>query len=524
MVTQPDRDRTGDFTTILVKVILLGLVNALTLWALPILLSDRQYGPLAVLLLGVLAADYVFLSRRAYPLRFLLPGFAFLALTVVYPLGYTVYVAFTNFSTGHILTKQMAINQYLDRYIVQEGLPAYRPEYFRNKAGAFAVLLTDLNGGHFVGYDGKACSLAESALKPMDSDGDGIYDRLGDFARLGTLQILPLLSRLQNLTFTYRGVALRMRRPEEFASYIPQYHYDARRDALVDQASGKVYHAKAGRFISLDGASLDIGYKTTVGWLNFKNLLTDRRIADPFLRVFSWTVAWATLSVAGTFTLGLLLAVLLNDPRLRLRGFYRVLLVVPYAFPTFISALIWRGLFNTEFGQINALLAPILGHGIPWLQDPMWAKAALLIVNLWLSFPYMMLITLGALQSIPEDLYEAATVDGAIGWQQFSRITLPLLLIILLPLLIASFAFNFNNFNVIYLVTEGRPAIPGALTPTGATDILISYTYRMAFEGGVGSKNYGLAAAVSLLIFLIVGIITWINFRFAGAFKEAHDR
>ncbi|HBR33584.1 MAG TPA: maltose ABC transporter permease, partial [Firmicutes bacterium] len=199
---------------------------------------------------------------------------------------------------------------------------------------------------------------------------------------------------------------------------------------------------------------------------------------------------------------------------------YRSILIIPYAMPAFVTCLIWRGLFNTELGIINsALLVPLFGKAIPWFQDPFWAKVAVLIVNLWLGFPYMMLICSGALQSIPHELYEAAMVDGASGWKRFRTITFPLMLSQVTPLLIASFAFNFNNLNVIYLVTKGRPPIPGAITPTGATDILISYTYRMAFESGSGG-NYGLAAAVSLLIFLLVSIITLVNIKSSRMFKE----
>jgi len=500
----------------------LGILPALALWALPVLLDDRQYVLLVGLFLGVACIDYVFLSPRAYPLRFLLPGLFFMALMVVYPIGYTVAVSFTNFGTGHILTLEQAMSQYTSRYILKEDLPAYKPQFFRDESGHFAVLLTGSDGQQLVGIGDKAVPLAESPLKPADVNNDGTYEKLGPYQAITGLNVFTYLSTLQNLSYAYRGNVLKMRSLEEFATYVPQFRADKARRALIDFQDGTVYRAVNGNFTSAKGVSLDIGYKTTVGWRNFKDLLTDRRISAPFFRVFSWTVIWAFLSVVETFTLGMFLAVLLNDRRLKLKGLYRVLLIIPYAMPAFISALIWRGLFNTEIGVINRMLQPILGRGIPWLQDPFWAKVALLIVNLWLGFPYAMLVSLGALQSIPGELYEAAMVDGASGWQQFSRITLPLILVALAPLLIASFAFNFNNFTVIYLVTRGRPAIPNALTPTGATDILISYTYRMAFESGNGG-NYGLASAVSLLIFLIVGALSWINFKFTGALEEVRE-
>ena len=169
--------------------------------------------------------------------------------------------------------------------------------------------------------------------------------------------------------------------------------------------------------------------------------------------------------------------------------------------------------------MINQILKATIGSGVPWLQDPVWAKVALVILNLWLGFPYMMIVCLGALQSINSEMYEAAVVDGASTWQQFYHITLPLLMVSVAPLLIASFSFNFNNFSVIYLLTRGRPPIVNAQTPAGHTDILISYTYRLAFESGRG-VDYGLASAVTLVIFLITGAITFLNFRFTGALEE----
>ncbi|MGQ9778585.1 MAG: maltose ABC transporter permease MalF [Bacillota bacterium] len=510
----------GDRTGSIAKIVLLGLLNALAVWGIAVLTGDRQYVLLAMLILGVSALDFVYLCKRAYPLRFILPGTIFLVLMVIFPILYTIYISFTNLGTGHLLSKDQAIRQYTNRFLLREDLPTYRAEIFKREEADFAFLLTASDGTKLVAAGGVAKPVEEADLKPLDVDKDGIVDRLGPYERQSTLGVFRYLGQLQKLAFKYQGVLLKMRTPQEFASYMPQYAYDQAKDAIIDLTTGTAYYAKDGSFTSRHGESLDIGFRSFIGWRNFKNLLTDRRYSSPFLRVFIWTIIFAAVSVLETFALGLLLAVLLNDPRLRLRGLYRVLLIVPYALPAFITCLIWRGLFQTETGVINNyLIVPLLGRAIPWLQDPFWAKVALLVVNLWLGFPYMMLICLGALQSIPEDLYEAAIVDGATGWQQFKWITLPLVLAALAPLLISSFAFNFNNFNVIYLVTRGRPAIPGSLTPTGATDILISYTYRMAFEGGSGT-NYGLAAAVSLVIFLLVGTITALNFRYTKAMEE----
>ncbi|MDK2932000.1 MAG: arabinogalactan oligomer / maltooligosaccharide transport system permease protein [Bacillota bacterium] len=531
----------GTLAGALAKILLLGPLNAVAVWAAVILAGERLYWLLALLVVGCGLIDYVFLARRAYPWRYLVPGLFFMAVMVVYPLCYTVLVAFTNYGTGHILSKDMAIQHYTSRYVLKEDLPQYSAAIFRDDAGRFAVLLTDSAGQRLVGVKDKVVPLEDAGLEPVDEDGDGVLDRIGDFRAVPTLAVFKYLSDLQKLEFHVGGDGggnggngggdsdsdsddnvLKMRTPTSFATYSPEFRYDKDRDALVDVERETVYYARDGSFVADSGEALDTGYKAKVGWRNFRNLVRNPQISGPFFRVFVWTFVWAALSVLTTFSLGLLLAVILNDAKMKFRTFYRVVLILPYAMPAFISALIWRGLLNTEVGLVNSVLKSIIGVGVPWLQDPLWAKVALIIVNLWLGFPYMMLVCLGALQSIPHELYEASTVDGATGWQQFWRITLPLLLVSVAPLLISSFAFNFNNFNVVYLVTKGRPAIPGAQTPAGATDILISYTYRLAFESAAGT-DYGLAAAVTMIIFLIVGTLSWINFRFTGALEEVRE-
>jgi arabinogalactan oligomer / maltooligosaccharide transport system permease protein len=180
-----------------------------------------------------------------------------------------------------------------------------------------------------------------------------------------------------------------------------------------------------------------------------------------------------------------------------------------------MTALVWAGMLNREFGIVNRML----DASIPWLTDPTMAKVSILLVNLWLGFPYMFLITTGALQSIPSELREAAAVDGANAFSAFRRVTFPLLLISVAPLLIASFAFNFNNFNIIYLLTRGGPPIVGAQTPAGHTDILISYTYRLAFEAGRG-QDLGFAAAISVIIFVLVAAFSAFSFRYTRSLEE----
>jgi len=216
-----------------------------------------------------------------------------------------------------------------------------------------------------------------------------------------------------------------------------------------------------------------------------------------------------------TFILGLALAVTLNDPRVRGQKLYRSILLLPYAVPGFITILIWSGFYNQDFGLINHLT----GLHINWLGSALWAKAALLLTNLWLGFPYMFLISTGALQAIPGELKEAASIDGAGAFTSFRRITFPLLLVGVAPILVASFAYNFNNYNVIQLLTQGGPFTPDNPN-AGGTDILISYTARLAF--GAGGAQFGFASAIDTLLFGITGVLAAAQFRFTRRLEEVN--
>jgi arabinogalactan oligomer/maltooligosaccharide transport system permease protein len=182
--------------------------------------------------------------------------------------------------------------------------------------------------------------------------------------------------------------------------------------------------------------------------------------------------------------------------------------------PGFLSLLVWQGLLNDDFGVVNR----IFHLDVPWLFDANWAKVSVLLVSIWLTVPYLFLVSLAALQSIPGELVEAARVDGGGPWQLFRRVTLPLVLVAVSPLLIASFAFNFNNFNNIYLLTGGGPPMQNS-SIAGATDILISYTYKLAIATGKG-QDYGLASAVSIIIFLIVATISGVSFSRTKALEN----
>ena len=263
------------------------------------------------------------------------------------------------------------------------------------------------------------------------------------------------------------------------------------------------------------GEAFAQGWKENVGLKNFTRVLTDDTLRTGFVKIFLWNMFFAVFSVLSTFLLGMLLALLLNDPRLRGKAIYRSLLILPYALPTFITALVWKSMYNQDFGLINSYT----GLNVDWLGNPWAAKAAILVTNLWLGFPYMFIVCTGALQSIPGDVREAARIDGANAFRMLRSIIMPLLLVAVGPLLIASFAFNFNNFTLIFLLTGGGPFDAGN-TSIGSSDLLITYAYRLAFSGT--TPNYGFAAAVSIFIFIIVALLSYSGFRRTKSLEEVN--
>jgi arabinogalactan oligomer/maltooligosaccharide transport system permease protein len=296
----------------------------------------------------------------------------------------------------------------------------------------------------------------------------------------------------------------------------PTLRYEPKRGVFVRLRDGAVFHDNhRGAFVH-GAEELEPGWKTSIGGKNFGAIIHDPLVRGPFWRIFAWTIVFATSVVFLSFAAGLLLAIALDKKGMRFQRTYRSLILIPWAIPGFLSLLVWQGLLNDDFGVVNRLF-----HlNVPWLFDANWAKVSVIMVSFWLTVPYFFLVSMGALQSIPDELTEAARVDGGSPRQIFRRVTLPLVLVATAPLLIASFAFNFNNFNNIYLLTSGGPT--QANQPiAGATDILITYTYKLAIATGKG-QDYGLASAVSILIFFIVATISAVSFSRTRALENVN--
>lgn len=490
----------------------LAVIDAVALWLVYQMLADGVWFLALPIALVTIFLNAVFLRRNAYPLRWLSPGMALLILMFIYPLAFTVYTAFTNYGDGHLLTKQQTINLIEQSHVyLPDGADVFEWAAYRD-GGRYLLWLRSDAGQTYLAAPGEPVRAVEPArYAPLDTD--GMPQQVDGYQRLPRGETVRHLSTLDQISFGHAPQEVRIRSLDAAAFYQQRYEYDVQADAIVDRSTGVRYAAEEGRFVSADGVALRPGYQITVGWQNFERLVTNPALYGPFLKVFAWTFAFAILSVGTTFVLGLLLALIFNDRRLPFQRAIRTILIIPYAIPGFIAILIWVGLLNPHLGVVNSTLDSVLGWSPAWFSDPTWAKVGILLVNLWLGFPYMMLICTGALQAIPQEMYDAAHIDGANAWQRLRAVTLPLLLVIVGPLLIGAFAFNFNNFAVIYLYNGGGPPMAGTATPAGHTDILISYTFRLAFEGGRGA-DYGYAAAVTIAIFLIIALITVFNFRF----------
>ena len=394
-----------------------------------------------------------------------------------------------------------------DRTAAQDGVAGY----VRAQADQAKALLSQLGMSQQVGIDASNwdTDFFRHPRGLLTPEGQTVQAKLeeqlsaarGDATR--AIALVGLLSALVMLAVGLGGVAKLW---ATLVTHRQAYAYIA--PAMVGVLVLVFFPFVYGITLSFTGSNL---YNTSkpigdlwIGLKNYADILGDFRISKAtadgstvfdyfnFYWTLCFTVVWTVTNVVLGVTGGLILALVLNTKNLAFRPIYRVLLILPWAMPTYITALIWKGMFHSQFGVITYVLQ-MFGHdAVSWFQTPATSYLAMLITNAWLSFPFMMVVSLGALQSIPGELYEAARVDGAGKWQQFLAITLPSLRPALVPAVILSVVWTFNAFNVIYLVSGGEPA--------GATEILITQAFKFAFE----KYRYGYAAAYSTVIFGIL--------------------
>lgn len=472
-------------------------VLLLLLYASTALFMTQQYALAMVFVVLTAAFAVIFTSKRLYTARFYYPAIGGLLLFTVFPVLYTGYVGFTNYGGSNLLTFEQVQRFYTSQVVVdksteqpfsltktQNGLQLWLPE-------------TQLISEPFT----SASAGSTLMLKPGEQPSN----------LLPIKEMVKQRKLLGALNFeTPEGIELRSAAIKTLATVIPAYTLLDESGRLQD-SSGAVLtpdHSE-GYYQTAEGEYLKPGWKTWVGGRNFDRMLNSEGIREPIIEIFVWTLIFAFGSVLGCFAVGMLLALILQWPELRGKNIYRILLILPYAVPAFISILVFRGLFNQNFGEINFLLDALFGIKPDWFTDPFLARTIVLFVNIWLGYPYMMLLAMGFLQSIPTDHYQAAAIEGAGPVRRFFSITLPQILPPFVPMLISAFAFNFNNLVLIILLTRGGPDMTGTLIPAGSTDILASFTYRIAFSDS--AQDFGLAGAISMVMFVIVAVIAYAN-------------
>ncbi|KAA1423684.1 ABC transporter permease subunit [Mumia zhuanghuii] len=511
---------TDGLVGILVKIVLLGLVDAIAIYAVFVLAAQEKWAVLAVAVVLTVGVNVVYLRRDGLPAKYLAPGITLLLIFQVFVMVYTGYIAFTNAGDGHNSTKSDAIEAIATKG--QERVPD-SPQYqlsVLEKRASLWFLVTAPDGTVALGS-------SEEPLEEVDDaevDGSGKAVSVDGYSTLSFEELLDqqdeILAVAVPVSDNPSDGSLRTADGSTAYEYRSNLTYDEAADTFTDTTTGTVYRdGGEGSYVSDDGEALVPGWKINVGLDNFRRAVETPQLRDSLLAVIAWTFVFATLSVALVFGLGLFLAMVFNVASMRGKKFYRVMLILPYAFPAFLSGLVWAGLLNTEFGFINQVL--LGGADIEWLTDPWLARFSVLFVNLWLGFPYMFLVCTGALQSIPDEMNEAARMDGASPWRAFRAVKLPLLLVSVAPLLITTFAYNFNNFNVIYMLTRGGPRFEDTTSDIGATDLLITMVYKVAFGTGTG-RDYGLASALSIIIFVVIGVIAALLFRRTTALEDIH--
>ncbi|GIF53693.1 carbohydrate ABC transporter membrane protein 1 (CUT1 family) [Asanoa ferruginea] len=508
-------DGTASPLGLIIKIGVLGVVAAIAVWAAFPLIATGNWIGLIILVAVSALIFYVYLSPRVIPAKYLIPGTLFLIVFQVLPVLFTLSTAFTNFGDGHRGSKDEAIAAVEGASVQQvPGSTVYTLTLATDgdpATGDIVFLLTDpATKAAFVG--------TADGLEPLanaQQSADGKVTSAGGYEVLDIGQISARSADIVEFSVPTAKGAIKNQGLSRAFEGTPQQAYNNDCDCITDRTTGQTWTANGddGVFVDGQGQALAQGWKVNVGFRNFAEVVTNPVIRASFLKILLWNIGFALGVVLITFGLGLLVALVLNKPELRGQRLYRSLIILPYAMPAVAMMLVWRDMFNTDFGLINRLF----GLHVNWFGSAPSSMFAILLVQLWLGYNYMFLVSTGALQAIPADLTEAAQVDGARPFHAFRTITFPLLLVALAPLLISSFAFNFNNFTAIYLVSEGAP-FPPDNPQAGATDILITYTYRLAF-GGAGAQ-YGFAAAISVFIFLIVATISVVSFRRTHALEE----
>lgn len=434
-------------------------------------------------------------SLSAY--RWLAVGIVMAVLFTIYPIFYTVYLSFTNMSGGHLLTKVQTVARLKNDEYTDENAAKYSWNAYTN-GKEYLLLLADETGTITEARENEPLKARpDFTLMPAEVDG---------FKQVKKGQLMQSLEKIGKIKFGKSPDNVVVKSMSSVAVSRASYSYDDKNDVFTDNRTHKTYKPVKGTYTSSDGSTLIPGFMCGIGGENYMRFLGNPGYRQPILQILVWNICFSLFSVLISFAVGLMIALLFED--LPYKRLIRSLLIIPYPVPVLVSIMVWRALLNERMGLVTNLLMSMFGTAPHFFTGIAAARAALVIINVYLSYPYFYILASGAVRSIPGELFEAAAIDGAGSFTVLHRITLPMVMRILAPLVIASFSFNFNNFTLIWGYNSGLPAMADTIVPMGYTDLLISFIYRLGFSTA-NAADYGFSAAITVMLFILVATMVF---------------
>jgi ABC-type sugar transport system permease subunit len=480
-------------------------------WLIIRLFGDGFYALSVFIAIAVFFIVQVSVSKNLIHWRWLAPGLVMAMLFTIYPIFYTVYLSFTNMSGGNLLTRSQAVNLISQERYSPEGEIPWSMSVYR-KGRDYLLLLN--RGNEF------STVKPGSPVEPVNIYGGVPPQNIDGYTLMNRAMVLQNLQTMGEIEFGLFPQTIKIISANEAAVRIPTYTYNERTGFFTDNRDAEIYKPVRGTFISESGNTLAHGFMVNIGWDNYTRFLGNQGYIRPIFGILVWNISFSLFSVLIAFALGLMIALFFDD--LKYRKIIRTLLIIPYPIPVLVSIMVWRALLNENMGLVTTILNNIFGDSPRFFTDVGWARFALIMLNVYLSYPYFYVLSSGALRSIPTELYEAASIDGANSFTVVRKIVLPMILRILAPLVIASFCFNFNNFTLIWGFNSGLPPMADAAVPMGYTDLLISFIYRLGF--GVSTvPDYGFIAAITVMLFILVALMVFFQIRNVKAIKDIKE-
>ncbi len=513
------KDKKRITTGYLISIAVVCLVVFFGLIAMIRLIRDGLVPLTAIVGAVVIFVSLVYLRKKFSAYKWMAIGIVLVLLFSIYPIVYTVLLSFTNMRGGHLITRQQAIQRISDKQYQEEDALTYSWTAYLKGKNEYALWLQSESGESILAYEGREPEIyTEEPADLGKLDSGGIPEELpGGYKKLTRKDVVPIISQLGEIIFGKAPFTVQVISLREATSLKARYIYDEDSDSFTDAETGKIYAAEDGTFTADDGEELSPGFIINVGTDNYSRFISNPGYRNPIFSILIWNIAFTFFSVIISFLVGLMIAIVFE--RLPGKRIIRALLIVPYPIPVLVSIVVWKGLLNENKGLITGIIQNIFGAAPKFFTDAAWTRIALILINVYLSYPYFYILCAGALQSIPNEIFQAADIDGAGAFRKLRYITMPMVLRILAPLVIASLSFNFNNFTLVWGFNAGLPAMADSIVPMGKTDLLISFVYRLGFSTA-NASDYSFASAITVILFIFVAIMVFFQTRSTKAFKE----